>query len=285
MLISTETSSFGKYGTNKEILKLLKDCGFDAYDFTMYDLEGHDGIVDKDNYLELAKELREYADSIGIICNQAHSFFPTIRKFFPEQNPRGIFLTKRSIEVASILGAKYIVIHPANDCTAQENKEMYDMLLPDIKKAGIKVAIENMWNWIEGEPNATKAACSSLESFKEHLNLLDPNYFDVCLDLGHAEMMRDGTSACQIIEGLGSRVKCLHVHDNDCVHDEHTLPFTRSMDFDKIINSLAKIGYDGDITFETNFYMPKFPVALYPAATKLMVEIGRYLRDEIERRK
>lgn len=285
MLISTEIASFGKYGTNKEILKLIKDAGFDAYDFTMYDLNKHDGLIDKDNYLELAKELKEYADSIGLICNQAHSFFPTKRKFEPEHNELGMFYTKRSIEVAGILGAKYIIIHPQNDASALENKEMFDELLPFIKKAGIKVAIENMWNWTKDSPHATFAACSSLEDFKAHLDLLDESYFDACLDLGHAEMMKDGTSACKLIEGLNDRLKCLHIHDNDCLHDEHTLPYIRCMNFDEIISSLAKINYSGDLTFEACFYLPKFPVELYPAAAKLMCEIGKYMRTEINKRK
>ena len=37
MLISTEISSFYKFGSNKEIIKLLKDVGFDAFDFSMFD--------------------------------------------------------------------------------------------------------------------------------------------------------------------------------------------------------------------------------------------------------
>ena len=36
-MISTQTGGFEKYGTLEEILKLLKDSGFTAYDCTMCD--------------------------------------------------------------------------------------------------------------------------------------------------------------------------------------------------------------------------------------------------------
>lgn len=53
----------------KDTIKLIKEAGFDAYDmslFCMYD-NPNPCIFCEDGYLETAKELRRYADEIGIV--------------------------------------------------------------------------------------------------------------------------------------------------------------------------------------------------------------------------
>ena len=45
MEISTQTSPFYSYGNNEEIIKLLKDSGFTAYDFSMYDFEKDEPVT------------------------------------------------------------------------------------------------------------------------------------------------------------------------------------------------------------------------------------------------
>ena len=79
MYISTEINSFRAYGDDKQVVKLLKDAGFTAYDFSMFGkgwLQPNE-LLASDDYLEKAKELRAYADGIGLPCNQAHAPFPT----------------------------------------------------------------------------------------------------------------------------------------------------------------------------------------------------------------
>lgn len=285
MLISTETLSLYKYGDIYQILKLIKDTGFDAYDFTMYGISKMDSFVDKDDYMERATKLRSYADSIHLLCNQTHSFYPTIKVGDEDWNKKGLLYTLRSIEISGILGAKYIIIHPCNNQSPEENKKMYDYLLPTAKKAGVKIALENMWNRGKNPGEIVSAACSDEDNFNKHLNLLDNNYFSACLDIGHAEMYGLGTSAVKMIYGLNSRLTCLHIHDNDLKRDLHKLPFTYNIDFDPIIDALVAIDYQGDITFEANTYPLSFPIALYPSILRLMKDIGEYFRTEIKKRK
>ena len=106
MEISTEIGSFRRYGTNREILRLLKDSGFTAYDFSMFRGTLKDRLIDSENYREDAKALREYADSIGLRCNQAHAPFPTARKGNESYNESAFPEIARAIEVSGILGAK-----------------------------------------------------------------------------------------------------------------------------------------------------------------------------------
>ena len=47
--------------------------------------------------------------------------------------------------------------------------------------------------------------------------------FGLCMDVGHMQLvMKDIRTYAPV---LGSRIKCLHIHDNDGVNDSHRIPF------------------------------------------------------------
>ena len=291
MYISTEIDSFRKYGDDYNVLRMLKDAGFTAYDFSMFNpgwLEPN-LIVGGDDYLERAKALRAYADGIGLPCNQAHAPFPTCldnRVSYEgvdnaEYNARAKMEIRRAIEVAGILGAKVCVVHPCNDYTPEENALLYREFEPVARKAGVKIGVENMWNWEHGEAHASAAACSHHDNFKAHMDLLPKDVFVACLDIGHAEMAGLDTDLVQMIERLGEDLQALHIHDNDRVRDEHCLPFTRRISFEGMLDALKRIGYKGDITMEACYAVKKFPLELYPACARLMADIGKYMRDRL----
>lgn len=291
MYISTEINSFRKYGDDRKIIKMLKDAGFTAYDFSMFGkawLQPNEFLA-SDDYLEQAKSLRAYADEIGLPCNQAHAPFPTAlddrcgRWDFDvvAYNACSHEQITRAIEVAGVLGAKVIVVHPCNDYTPEENAALYKSFEAAARKAGVKIGVENMWNWKQGAPTACAAACSHHEDFKAHMSLLPKDVFVACLDIGHAEMAGLNTSAAQMIETLDEDLQALHVHDNDRTHDCHALPYMMNIGFEDILTALKKIGYRGDVTMEADQYARKFPVELYPQAARLMAELGKYMRDRI----
>ena len=140
-----------------------------------------------------------------------------------------------------------------------------------------------MWNWNAKEDHASTAACSHHDNFKAHMELLPKDVFVACLDIGHAEMKGLDTSAVQMIETLDSDLQALHIHDNDCWHDNHLLPFTMYIDYEKIIQTLKKIGYKGDITLEADTYMRRIPLSLYPQAVRLMVDVAEYIKNSVEK--
>ncbi|MBR2442654.1 MAG: sugar phosphate isomerase/epimerase [Clostridia bacterium] len=284
MYISTEIHSFQAYGDNDKILAMLKEAGFDAYDYSMFhQSHAYREVLCADDYIEQAKALRAYADGLGIVCNQAHAPFISGRMGIEAYNEEFISVVRRAIEVAAILGAKIIVVHPWNNYTAQENAKMYGLYEETARKAGIKIGVENMWNWKSGEPTACAAACSHHDDFKAHLDLLPSDVFVACVDIGHAEMAGLDTNAPQMLETLGERVEALHIHDNDLIHDSHLLPFAGKINFNAMIEALKEIGYQGDITMEAAYYANKFPVELYPQAARLMAETAEYFRKALKK--
>ena len=276
-LIVTTNCGLTNSWSQEESIRLIKEAGFDAYDLSM--MKASDFIT-SDNYLDNAKKLREYADKLGIKCTQTHSIFPIYHHTVKlDESARRVIYTKRILEISKILGAKNCVVHPINDYDEQKNYELYQEFLPTAHKVDINIATENMWNWEDG--HASLAACSNHNNYKALLDLVNDDHFVACVDVGHADMYGLETSAPLMIETLGNYVKCIHLHDNDLHFDRHNLVMTEKIDFDLILDSLVRINYQGDITFECDGFISRMPSKLHPSCLKMMYSIGLYLKEEL----
>ena len=258
MKISTEIASAAKIIGEEKAVEYFAKAGFDAWDFSMFAMCKYDRekkALLKNNhplasneYLAFARRLKQIGLDNGIVCNQSHapfpSYIPEIRSYF-----------KRAIECTAEAGGQICIIHPDNNKSAQENAEMYNELLPFAKDHGVKIATENMWNWDNEKDESSIAACSTSESFVEHIDIVNDDFLVACLDLGHAEMRGSGSGAPGMIRALGKRLQALHIHDNDKWHDSHQIPFSMSMDFDAIVRALKDIDYQGYFTLEADRYL------------------------------
>ena len=258
MKISTEIASAAKIIGEEKAVEYFAKAGFDAWDFSMFAMCKYDWgkkalfetnhPLASNEYLAFARKLKQIGLDNGIVCNQAHAPFPSsvpeIRSYF-----------KRAIECTAEAGGQICIIHPDNNKSAQENAEMYNELLPFAKDHGVKIATENMWNWDNEKDESSFAACSTSESFVEHIDIVNDDFLVACLDLGHAEMRGSGSGAPEMIRALGHRLQALHIHDNDKWHDSHQIPFSMSMDFDAIVKALKEINYQGYFTLEADRYL------------------------------
>ena len=282
MEISTEVGSFLRLGDYKTILKCLKDSGFTAYDFSM-SWEGPSSVfILSDDYKEKAHELRHFADELGIKCNQAHAPLTRERLKEYEYGERGIALLFRALEISGILGAKVCVVHQQKYFNAEQNTEFFKQFEPLLRQYNLKIGLENLWNWDDEKGMAKKVACSDHIDFKRHMDLLPSDLYVGCVDTSHAGMKGLDTSSVQIIDALGDRLGAMHLSDSDYRFDQHWLPFSMHYDFEDIIQALRRVRYQGDITFETDKYIKKFPVELLPSVMRQMAAIGEYFKKRIE---
>lgn len=261
MRISTEINSSAKKIGEEKAIEYIAKAGFDAWDFSMFrmiDYNWDTGEMNPGNhplssndYLAFARRLRKTGIDCGIRCNQSHAPFPTYA-------PGIITYLKRAIECTAEAGGEICVIHPDNFKSPSENAELFSKLLPFAKECGVKIATENMWNWDNDKDEATAAACSSHQNFKEHLDTVNDDFFVACLDIGHAEMRGLNTSAPDMIYTLGNKLQALHIHDNDLHHDSHQIPFSMKIDFKKIVKALKDTGYKGFLTLEADRYLEPY---------------------------
>ena len=261
MKTSTEIYSTVKHVGYEKAVELVAKAGFDAWDFSMFDMARYDWatntVFQEDNelrgkdYASFAKKLRRIGEDNGIHCNQSHAPFPVncaeTRSYL-----------KRAIECTALAGGSICIIHPDNYSPAEKNAEMYFELLPFAKECGVKIATENMWCWDREKDQASVAACSHHDDFLAHIKAVNDPYLVACLDLGHAEMKGLDTTAEKMIHTLGEHLQALHIHDNDLKHDSHQIPFSMSIDFDKIAKALKAIDYKGYFTLEADRYLSDF---------------------------
>lgn len=292
MLLSAQTKVLSRKLDYEQAIEIIARAGFDAFDLTLGRIHvaasadsPYGNTADRaflsDRYMDYAEQLRKTAEREHIVCNQAHAPFPPHRYGKEEYNARLFDLTVRSMEIASYLGAKTIVLHPVKDCPEEVdafayNVAFFNRFIPYCEKYKIKIGVENMFIEDEKRGHMLDSVCGRGEEHVRMCDALDARYFTACLDVGHSALA--GDEAYRTIRKLGKeRLTALHVHDNDYREDIHTFPYFGKADWDKILIALAEIGYDGDFTFETDNCIKRFPPALLPDALHFLCKIGRYL--------
>lgn len=261
MKISSEINSASLLVGEEKAIELMAKAGFDAWDLSMFCMTKVDWSTSSSiltdhplagpNYLDFVRKLKQVGLDNGIHCNQSHAPYPsqyaTVEK-----------LLKRAIECTAEAGGEICVIHPKSFGTPEENAEMYFGLLPFAKDHGVKIATENMWGWDAKNNHAAFASCATAEDFNANLDAVNDDFFVACLDIGHAEMRGNDTTAPQMIRALDKRLKALHIHDNNLINDSHQIPFSMDIDFDAVVNALREIGYDGYFTLEADTYLKDY---------------------------
>lgn len=292
MLLSTQTHVLAsKYGSQKAV-RMLAEAGFDCYDISLFDLIRDPNYeFCQENWRETAHALRSVADEAGISCNQGHAPFPSSTGD-PEKDARLFDAIIRSMEIASILGAKVIIVHPkmhmyypGNAHTLKQiNIEFYRSLIPYCEKFNIKVATENMWQYARGSQTIMDSVCASPEEFCDYIDSIGSPWITGCLDVGHTVLVHRDLP--DMIRALGhDRLLALHVHDNDGTADNHAMPYQRSMDFPAMLQALADIDYQGEFTFEADCCYKRLPEELIPSCAKFLHDTGRAMIHEIEKAK
>lgn len=294
MVLSANTCVIEKkFGVDKAI-GIFAKAGFDAVDVTLYEqMRDDDNIFNSDDYKTEAKHLLETAKANGVYINQAHAYFPTSFAD-PEKSQKAYKKVTRSIEIAAMLGAEIVVVHPNQhlyyvegnnaDILKQMNFEFYNSLLPLCEKYGIKIATENMYQRGTISKAIVDSTCSRGPEFCEYVDMIGSPWFTACLDLGHCGLV--GQSAENMIRTLGhDRLGALHVHDNNGKEDNHVepmAPFVSSIDWEAVCKALADIDYTGDFTFEAENMFRSACSDTVDSIARHLHDIGRHLIGRIE---
>ena len=282
MILSTSTDVLAKAVGINDAISLIADSGFDAADYTF-------GAIDTEHDKDFYTNLKKHAEEKGLFFNQAHAPFPSARG---KDDDEIVFNNiAESTKKASYLGIKNIVVHPVHylsytNGNAQRifelSMDFYKKLIPFSEEYGVKIALENMWEFQKaGYKKISHSACSKPLEFLKYLETLNNDCFIACFDIGHATLVCEEHDV--FIETLGNKyLKALHVHDVGGFEDDHTLPYFGITNWDKVTKALAKIDYNGDLTYEAGGFFKGKPVQLYPEYLKLMVQTGRFLIKKIE---
>ena len=294
MMISTELNPLGERFGDEAAIRMVREAGFDAFDMSLFRMNADASYEPNGKeYRKYMEALRRTAEREGIVCNQAHAPFPSSYGE-PQRDEAACRMIERAIACAAILGAKTIVVHPVQHLKyavhaarlREMNLDFYTRLARTGERCGIRIAVENMWQYREekrpdGRIWICDSTCSSAEEFCDYVDMTGSPWITACLDIGHAPLT--GRDAARMIEALGhDRLLAIHVHDNDLIEDAHTLPFLGKIDFEAVCRALAKIRYAGDMTLEADGFLRRIPEALYPRALSYMADTARFLAKRVE---
>ena len=157
------------------------------------------------------------------------------------------------------------------------------------KKLGITICIENLYT-SAGSHIVEGPCCDAQKAVKriERMNTkYDAEVLGFCFDTGHANLV--GIDFEYFLTTLGSRLKVLHIHDNDGISDLHQIPFTftktrenrPSTDWEGFLKGLKKIGYNKVLSFETAPVLSAFPAVMKQDVLNLIAGIGKYFAGEL----
>jgi len=294
MKLVTQTDCTAKTFGPYEAVDILSRAGYDGIDWSFFELTGSDSIWLENDWRGNAQKIRRQADDAGVQIIQAHAPFPSSKG----ESSRGdegyeSFIFKRilrSMEAASILGVKFIVVHPKHHLVYRNNRkatwdmniDFYRSLIPYCEKWNIHVCAENMWQYNKQGGFIVDSFLSEPEEFCDFLDALDSPWIVGCLDLGHSALV--GVEPQDFIRAMGpDRIKALHVHDVDYHADCHTLPYMESLNWAEITRALGETGYSGTFTFEADNFLNKLPKELRKDGIEFMCKTGRYLVRQVEK--
>ncbi len=254
----------------EKIIDIFSEVGFYGIDLSM-NLKKCYTIDDEEKFYKNAKK---HADDKGMVITQTHAPFPS--SFMSEEKTQQRFEEiVKSMKYSSLLGAQFIVVHPCQhtdpyvennyEIMMEYNYNFYKKLVPYAESYEIKIATENIRNYITVTP----------EGAKELIDLLDNDVFTMCLDTGHSNMV--GQDVAEIVRKLGSYIGCTHIHDNDGEHDSHILPYHGTANWENVMKAFAEIGYSGNLNFEAGSFVKDLPVELKADAAKYMASVGKHL--------
>ena len=120
-----------------------------------------------------------------------------------------------------------------------------DELEPFARSHGVAIAVEN----------------GLFEYLVPVLSRFSPNYVGLCYDSGHGNF--HGGRGLISLEKLKDRLMAIHIHDNDETDDSHSLPFTGTVDWQRLARLISES-----------------PCKKYPALESKMATTG--IKDEAQ---
>jgi len=274
----------GEKISHVEVVRRCAEAGFEVMDVNLCGLHRGPGPFREDDWKKTAEELRNEAEKCGVKFVQSHLPYRSMSMqcdvdLFKTAEGAELYreLSLRAIEITHILGGKWAVIHPMNDREAvvgdneahiKYNLRILDREIDLCHKLNVGLAFENIFDQYHLRRFGMRAM--ELKQFIDYCN--DP-LIQACWDVGHGNLTMD--EQAEGIKVLGAHIKALHIHDNNGKDDLHMMPFTGTVQWEKVMHALYESGCKADLVLETGF--SGMPDPLKDEGLKTSVSICKHL--------
>lgn len=293
-----------------EGFEMMKRTGFSCCDFRLdsYLTDSSFGFPeDNDFFQRSVGELKSFfaphkeaAEIVGIEIHQMYMPYPVYIPNTRDEKSRYLMQTaaSKSMEICAFFQCPYMVVHglgcagiSGEYAAAQEwISQFVETLAPMAKELKITICIENGYTNIgnhsmEEHYHDVKNAVA----FIDHMNIkYGAEVLGFCFDTGQANLA--GINFEDFIIQLGSRLKVLHIYDNDGIRNLMQIPFTSSVDcgnayptdWDGFVRSLRKIQFDKVLSFDIAPALSAFPGKMKQDVLRFAAQIGSYFVGEIQ---
>jgi sugar phosphate isomerase/epimerase len=234
--------------------------------------------------------LREYAQGLGLTFSQIHA--PLRPAYYADQteyNENYYQTQERSVVACAALGTPLAVFHmlqPPLERYSEKyqregealNVEFFGRMMPLLEKYGVQVCIENLFGITTLPSDDYDYSLNSRTQDVKHIidsynALFGKDRFVACVDTGHAFVM--GQDPAQMIRTLGSRVRALHVADNNGRQDQHNAPGQGGINWNDLLSALKEVGYQGSFSFEADGFALAFGKEGSADALEFLCKLGR----------
>ncbi len=150
---------------------------------------------------------------------------------------------ERSAEMAAVLGAEVVVVHPPFRWQKTYARDFVDGIAALEESTGIAFAVENMYPW--------RASSRGMEMYLPGWDPSTEPYANTTIDLSHAAIARADPVA--MARRLGGRLRHIHLTDGTgSAKDEHLVPGRGSIGAREFLRHLATVGFGGEVVVEIN---------------------------------
>lgn len=271
MRIVTTTSVFPRGYDLKTAMERLCRVGFDSLDMAFdYQNYSDDAPFMRDDWQDWIKEIKKEADLLGLTFTHSHA-------------PGDIGedeLLERTLHAASLLGAKYTVVHPIT-CDSdgadfqnperfiEVNEKAYREWLWCAEKYDMVILTENLLDDISANP----------ETIAHLVKVVGSDRFGWCYDTGHANCSEYRQSVLKkcVVSPLS-----LHIQDNDSIHDSHLIPGDGTIDWDEFADAIKSVGYNGDCVLEAHHQCIDSPDEKREEVLSHLLDVAKVIRQKME---
>jgi len=147
------------------------------------------------------------------------------------QRQAGVDQVKNRIDMTARLGGAVTIMHLPIEPGHEQFRRSMDELRDFARERGVRIALEN----------------GKLEAIEWAMAEFEPEFAGLCYDSGHGNI---GWMSLETLETYKDRLISVHLHDNDGKDDLHHLPFSGTIDWERLTRILATSGYAGPISME-----------------------------------
>ena len=289
----------------EEGVALIANTGFESVDFNLDTFLKNSDVyagrinkffdADLESLLVYFGEYKKAFEAHGIRPSQMHAPYPIL---VPTRGDVTDYMQEtvipKSIAIAGMMEIPWVVMHPFKlqyiygiDVERAMNLKYFISLIPLLKKHHVGVCVENLYEGVGGR--ITEGTCADPQDaiyYVDTLNqLAGEELFGCCLDTGHMELTH--REPADYIRQIGSRLKILHMHENDAIGDLHQMPYTfgtkpdDGVDWEDFCKALSEIGFDGTLSFETFPCVNSFPRGAREEVLRTIRTIGVVLCQDL----